>query len=342
MRKAGVEDANDHGERGGLGPDRHECGDRNRRSLIDVGRPHVEGGGRNLECKPHPHHQDAQQQKRIARGRRGDVLGDLWDQGRPRRAVDERHPIEDEGAGESSDQEVLGGRFLRTAVRSRKSASDVERDREQLEAEKDRHQRRGRAQHHHADHRGHDQDVELGLAQSAADQIRVRDGHGQDAEDREQDLEEDCERVAGRISVVGRPEGGEFPAVGSGCERVRVTDHRHHRDHTAPSNNRDGEVGDDRKEHEAGQRGDGADLSKVGKGLRPVVAQARCGGCDHLARPTCTMEVMKLVSTPGARPSANMRITSGASSVSWLAWMSSTGRSYGFSAYIAPWKNRRM
>ena len=45
-----VEEAQEHSQRRDLGGDRHECGDRRRRALVDVGRPLVEGRHRGLEA----------------------------------------------------------------------------------------------------------------------------------------------------------------------------------------------------------------------------------------------------------------------------------------------------
>ena len=45
------EDAQQRRERGRLGRRRHERGDRRGRALVDVGRPHVERRGRDLEAE---------------------------------------------------------------------------------------------------------------------------------------------------------------------------------------------------------------------------------------------------------------------------------------------------
>ncbi len=171
--------------------------------------------------------------------------------------------------------------------------------------------------------------------------MRHRDG--EDAEDREQDLEEEGKAVAGRVAVVGGAAEAVDPSVPRGAEGVREARSRHHRHDAVASRSRQRELGHDREQHEADERRDGADLAEVVERLRPGVGEVwRARSRDHLASPGCATDVMSAVSTPGARPSANISATSGASSVSWPAWMSSTGDGYGFSAYIAPWNSRSM
>jgi len=102
--------------------------------------------------------------------------------------------------------------------RPHEAAHDVERDREQLQAEEDRDKRRGRGQDHHADHRGHDQDVELAFEKPALLQVRVRQGDRQDAEGGEQDLEEEREIVAGSELVKRGATLPVQPAIHGGGE----------------------------------------------------------------------------------------------------------------------------
>ena len=61
-----VEEAQEYGERGGLGGGRHERGDRRRRSLVDVWRPLVERCDRGLEGESDDDQRDAAQQQRVA------------------------------------------------------------------------------------------------------------------------------------------------------------------------------------------------------------------------------------------------------------------------------------
>src|SRR5207245_3078597 len=240
-----------------------------------------------------------------------------------------------------ADQEILRPCFLGAAFIAGECARDVERDRQQLEAEKDRDQRGGRREHHHADDRGEHQDVELGLAHAGLLQVRVRDGDCQDAEAGEEDIEEQREAVAGRHPVVRGAACGVDPAIYGGAQRVGEPRDRDHRHHAAPAFDRDDQVGDDRKEHETRQRDDGSDLTQVGERLRPAVRGQR-GNQRHLYSPTWPTEVISCVSAYGYRPMANIRRTSGVISASWPAWMSPEDRGPAGSPYMAPWNMRSM
>ena len=71
-----VEEAQDDRERGRLGRDRHERGDRRRRALVDVGRPLVERRDRGLEGEAGDGERDAGQQQRVAERCRSLAIGD--------------------------------------------------------------------------------------------------------------------------------------------------------------------------------------------------------------------------------------------------------------------------
>ena len=70
-------DAHEQRHRRHLGRGGEEGGDRRRRAFIDVGRPHVERHGRDLEGKAGKHEDQAEDQAELALGaaeRRGDLL----------------------------------------------------------------------------------------------------------------------------------------------------------------------------------------------------------------------------------------------------------------------------
>ena len=281
--QAAGEDPDDHREGGGLGAHGHERSYGNRRALVDVGRPHVEGSGGHLEGEADSHEDDAEQDQRIRARRLAQALGDLGDDGRARAAVDERHAVEHERAGEPADEEVLGRRLLGAEVGAREPAHDVEGDREQLQTEEDGDQRGGRGEHHHPDHRGHGQDVKLRLQQAATLQVGVRQSDRQDAEAREQDLEEQGERVSAGETVVRVATRGVEPAVERSAERVGEAYDREHRHHVAAARARQDEVGDDREQEKSSQGDDGRDLAEVTSSLRPGIGEV--GTWRHLSEP---------------------------------------------------------
>ena len=151
-----VEEADDDDERRHLGGDAHEGGHRGRRSLVDVGRPGVEGRRADLEGEADEHEDDPADQQRVDRQRAAHRLGDLRELGVPGLAVHQRHPEEEERGGEGAEQQVLDRRLLGALLLAGESAQDVERDREQLDGEEDDHEAGGAGQQHHP-HRGRHQ-----------------------------------------------------------------------------------------------------------------------------------------------------------------------------------------
>src|SRR5205085_1867944 len=85
---------------------------------------------------------------------------------------------------------------------------------------------------------------------------------------------------------------------------------RNHGHDAGASRPRQHELGDDREQHEADERRDRADLAEVVERLRPRIREVGSrdvGSSDHFARPGCATDVMRPVSTPGARPNTEER-----------------------------------
>ena len=85
------------------------------------------------------------------------ALRDAREVGRPRRAVDEGQAVEQGGRADRADDEVLQPRLERGRAAHLGRAQHVERDREQLEPEEQRHQVLRRDEHPHARGRGQQQ-----------------------------------------------------------------------------------------------------------------------------------------------------------------------------------------
>ena len=79
------------------------------------------------------------------------VCGDLGEVGRPRRPVDERDAVDEDGRGERTEHEVLHGGLARLAAPQVHPGEDVQRDRHDLEGEEDEDQVVGRGHEHRAD-----------------------------------------------------------------------------------------------------------------------------------------------------------------------------------------------
>ena len=138
-----VEEPQHHAERGGLGGHRHEGRDGCRRALVDVRRPLVERRHRRLEGQPGHHQRDAGEEEHVVAhlGARG---GDPREVGRARRPVQEREPVQQGGRADRADDQVLEARLERVLAPHVRRAQHVERDREQLEAQEQRHEVLGR------------------------------------------------------------------------------------------------------------------------------------------------------------------------------------------------------
>ena len=150
--EAAEEDAKQDGEGGGLGRGRHHADDGRGCSLVDVGGPHVEGSGRDLEAETDDDHGDGEE------GEGGGVAdvpmpcGDAEDVGRPGGSEDERDAVEEEGGGEAAEQEVLdGGLSDAGGLALAEAGHDVGGDRRDFKTDEDHEELNGAGHEHHAD-----------------------------------------------------------------------------------------------------------------------------------------------------------------------------------------------
>ena len=79
-----LEEAHEDAERGRLGRHRHERGDRRRSALVDVRRPLVEGGDRDLEREPGGGEPDPDQDQRVVGEPGADPVADAVKSVEPR------------------------------------------------------------------------------------------------------------------------------------------------------------------------------------------------------------------------------------------------------------------
>ena len=138
-------------ERGGLRGRGHERGDRRRRALVDVGRPHVERRGRDLEAEPDQEQRETDEQHAVVE--QHDLREELRDPGEVRRAgraVDERDAVEEHRRRERAEQEVLEAGLLRREPAAVERGEHVQRDRQDLERQEDGDEVVGRRHQHHA------------------------------------------------------------------------------------------------------------------------------------------------------------------------------------------------
>ncbi len=122
-----------HGHGGNLRGRGEECGDRRRRTFINVRRPHVERNGRNLEGKAGKDEDQSEDQAERRRARSRQCRGDLVEAGVAGEAVDQRHAIKQHARRQRAEDEILQAGFRRTDAVAVDGGYDVERQRLQFQ-----------------------------------------------------------------------------------------------------------------------------------------------------------------------------------------------------------------
>ncbi|GCC45278.1 hypothetical protein chiPu_0029552, partial [Chiloscyllium punctatum] len=157
-RECGQRRTGEHRERGDLRSGREECRHRRRRSLIDVGRPHVERHRRDLEAEPGEQEHQAEHDADAAGGGGG---RDAGERDRAGETVDQRSTVQQHARRQRAEHEILQAGLARLGIVALAGGNDIERKAHQLEAEVERDQVAGRDQYHHAERREQHQDREL-------------------------------------------------------------------------------------------------------------------------------------------------------------------------------------
>src|SRR5581483_2176432 len=233
-----------------------------------------EGRGGRLEREPGDHHGEADDDHRVALvpDRRDPVEREL-----PRRAVDERRAEEQRRRADRADDEVLQTRLERPDQVDVDRRQHVERDREPLEPEEERHQVRRLDEERHPGACGGEQRVVLGDV-LVAHPLAVGEEHGDGAGAREDHLGERRPAVAEDRVVDDRRPG----------RRLRVDDHREREgDHEAREADQGGErlADDARRQHrDHQQEPGGADERERRRDGEPVDVRL----LDHLPPPVST------------------------------------------------------
>jgi hypothetical protein len=190
-----------------LGGRGEEGGDRGRRALVDVGRPHVEGHGRDLEGQRRDHEDDAHDDAGGDAGLGRERIGQPVEVGRAGEAVNQRGAVEQHARGERAQDEVLQARFGRARVVAVEGGQDVERQREQLEPEIEAHQVVGRDHRHHADRGEEDEDRELEAGEPLLHVPVQRQQQAERGRGQRQQLHEGGEVVGDILPAEGRALG---------------------------------------------------------------------------------------------------------------------------------------
>ena len=119
-----MDDAHEQRHRRHLGRRREEGGDRRRRALVDVRRPHVERHGRDLEGEAGDHEDEAEDQaeRRSAPESAAAICGEADVAGE---AVDQRGAVEQHARRQRAEDEVLQAGFRSSARLSRLKAAST-------------------------------------------------------------------------------------------------------------------------------------------------------------------------------------------------------------------------
>ncbi len=170
-----VEEAQEGAERCDLGGHRHEGRHRRGGSLVDVGRPLVEGRDRGLEAQPGHAQGDAGQRQHVGREPApGQLRGDPAEVGRAGRAVDHRQAVEQRRRADRADDQVLQPRLQRVLAAHFRGAEHIQRDRQELEADEQRDGVLGRGEQRHAGDGREQQRVELAVRGFLARPVSAR------------------------------------------------------------------------------------------------------------------------------------------------------------------------
>ena len=264
-------------ERRDLRRRRHERGHRRRRALVGVGRPHVERRRRGLEreARRSPSRGRARAASRV----RGPAAAILSKPSWPVDAVDERRAEEQRRRADRADDQVLEPGLERADEVDVDRAEDVERDREPLEPEEERHQVRRLDEERHAGARGREQRVVLGdvLARASARRRRCSTAT------RPQPAMRTCATAAQRSRKIASATIGRA---------VRALVGEHDREHER----RDEAERRRRSPRRLARRAVGTKTATSSS--RPAAAssasegesanQSTCGLCDHLCTPPST------------------------------------------------------
>ena len=196
------EDAGNERHRGHLGGAGEEGRHRRRRAFIDIGRPHVEGHGGDLEGEPGEDEDEAEEEadRHAAILHRGDQHVKAGGAGE---AVGQRGAVEEEPRAQRAQHEILEAGLVGFHAVAVHGGEHVERERLQLEPHVERDQIARRNHHHHADHRERQQDRILEAHHAPAGEVILADQQHRGGREQDGDAGEAREAVIDEGAVEG-------------------------------------------------------------------------------------------------------------------------------------------
>ncbi len=235
------------------------------------------GTALTLKKKPTSSSADAGQEQARPPGL-GDARGQLVEQHRARRAVQQRDAVEEEAGREGAQQEVLQRALVRRRLLADEPGQDVEADRHRLQPDEQRDQAAGRGQRHHARRGEQDERVHLAVVPTQAREVRDRERDAGDGAEQDDEVRDGGRAADEHLPVERRPgvaDGQRLPdarerhpdARDPGDRRVVVAEAvEQHHEHAEGGDQQDGagggEVGEERVVHEGGAR------ARIGDGRR--------------------------------------------------------------------------
>ena len=193
---------------GGLGRHGQERRDRDRRALVGVGRPELEGERGDLEREAHHDEQDRRERHRLLgrielAERGGDRVEPRLSPGQP---VDQAHPEEHHGRRQHADQEELQAALDAGHVPLAERRHQEPRRRDELQRDEQHQQVARRGHQQTAEERREQQEVVLALVVAGLVEVPARDREDDHGGHEEEDLEQDGEVVDDERAT----EGGAF------------------------------------------------------------------------------------------------------------------------------------
>ena len=242
-----------------------------RRSLVYVGRPHVEGHRGDLEAEADHEEAETHEEEWIAPGAAGDRDADAVEVRGAGGAEDERDAVEEEAGREGAEEEVLHRRLGRLDAALEGPRQHVQGEGHRLEPQ-EHDDEVSRARHQRHAHRGEEhEDVELARLRALPAYVVEREEKNEPHREADDEVEEDREAVEDHHALerllVGAPEverGHQrehhparptTPRCSFRCARRQEVDHQQHeRGHGEDEHGPDGPEADDGRDERGRHR----------------------------------------------------------------------------------------
>ena len=162
------------GESGQLGRRPYHQSDSRRRTVVDIGNPHVKRHDAKLERQPGDDEHKTKNDHAFFRFARGYLTRDKGDVEIAGTAVDHRHAVQEQPGSERAEDEILDRRLGRDGRIAVQRHHRVERQRQHFQTQVQGDEVGGGNHHHHSQEREHRKDVVLPREQAALGHVAAR------------------------------------------------------------------------------------------------------------------------------------------------------------------------